>query len=50
MLIAAYTLVDDEGIRFADAVTYLELTLIVPAVGYALGVAWVRAARRSAPR
>ena len=28
---------DDEGIRFANAVTYLELTLIVPAVGYALG-------------
>lgn len=40
--IAAYTLVDDEGIRFANAVTYLELTLIVPAVGYALGVAWVK--------
>jgi len=40
--IAAYTLVDDEGIRFANAVTYLELTLIVPAVGYALGVAWLK--------
>ncbi len=40
--IAAYTLVDDEGIRYANAVTYLELTLIVPAVGYALGVAWVK--------
>jgi drug/metabolite transporter (DMT)-like permease len=36
--IAAYTLVDDEGIRFANAVTYLELTLIAPAVGYALGI------------
>ena len=40
--IAAYTLVDDEGIRYANAVTYLELTLIVPAVGYALGVGWVK--------
>lgn len=40
--IAAYTLVDDEGIRFANAVTYLELTLIAPAVGYALGLAWLR--------
>lgn len=37
--IAAYTLVDDEGIRFANAVTYLELTLLVPAVGYAAGIA-----------
>jgi drug/metabolite transporter (DMT)-like permease len=40
--IAAYTLVDDEGIRFANAVTYLELTLIAPALGYAAGLAWVR--------
>jgi drug/metabolite transporter (DMT)-like permease len=40
--IAAYTLVDDEGIRFANAVTYLELTLIVPAFGYALGIAWLK--------
>ena len=37
--IAAYTLVDDEGIRFANAVTYLELTLLVPAIGYATGIA-----------
>jgi drug/metabolite transporter (DMT)-like permease len=36
--IAAYTLVDDEGIRYANAVTYLELVLVLPAVGYALGV------------
>ncbi|HXV56692.1 MAG TPA: EamA family transporter [Gaiellaceae bacterium] len=42
--IAAYTLVDDEGIRFANAVTYLELTLVVPAVGYALGIAAVKGA------
>lgn len=40
--IAAYTLVDDEGIRYANAVTYLELTLIVPAIGYAAGVAAVK--------
>jgi drug/metabolite transporter (DMT)-like permease len=40
--IAAYTLVDDEGIRFANAVTYLELTLIVPAFGYALGMGWLK--------
>jgi drug/metabolite transporter (DMT)-like permease len=40
--IAAYTLVDDEGIRFANAVTYLELTLLVPAIGYAAGIAAVK--------
>jgi drug/metabolite transporter (DMT)-like permease len=40
--IAAYTLVDNEGIRFANAVTYLELVLVVPAVGYALGVGWIK--------
>jgi drug/metabolite transporter (DMT)-like permease len=40
--IAAYTLVDDEGIRFANAVTYLELTLLVPALGYAAGIAVVK--------
>ena len=31
--IAAYTLVDDKGIDYANAITYLELTLIVPAIG-----------------
>jgi drug/metabolite transporter (DMT)-like permease len=40
--IAAYTLVDDEGIRFANAVTYLELTLVVPAIGYAAGIVAVK--------
>jgi drug/metabolite transporter (DMT)-like permease len=40
--IAAYTLVDDEGIRYANAVTYLELTLIAPAAGYALGIGWLK--------
>ncbi|MGH3036058.1 MAG: EamA family transporter [Gaiellaceae bacterium] len=36
--IAAYTLVDDEGIRYASAITYLELSLVLPAVGYAAGI------------
>ena len=36
--IAAYTLVDDEGIRYANAITYLELALVVPAAGYAAGI------------
>ena len=40
--IAAYTLVDDRGVRFANAITYLELVLLVPAVGYALGIAWLK--------
>ena len=43
--IAAYTLVDDRGIRYANAVTYLELILIVPAIGYALGIAWFKGGR-----
>ena len=36
--IAAYTLVDDEGIRYANAITYLELALVVPAAGYAAAI------------
>jgi drug/metabolite transporter (DMT)-like permease len=40
--IAAYTLVDDEGIRYANALTYLELVLVFPAIGYALGIAWLK--------
>jgi drug/metabolite transporter (DMT)-like permease len=36
--IAGYTLVDKSGLRYADPLPYLELVLIVPAVGYA---AWV---------
>ncbi|MGH3038742.1 MAG: EamA family transporter, partial [Gaiellaceae bacterium] len=40
--IAAYTLVDDEGIQYANAITYLELILVVPAVGYALGIGWLK--------
>ena len=33
--IAGYTLVDNEGVKHADALPYLELVLIVPAVAYA---------------
>jgi drug/metabolite transporter (DMT)-like permease len=40
--IAAYTLVDDEGIRHANAITYLELSLVLPAVGYAAGILLVK--------
>jgi drug/metabolite transporter (DMT)-like permease len=36
--IAAYTLVDKEGVKHADALTYLELVLVVPAIAYA---AWI---------
>ena len=42
--IGAYTLVDDEGIRYANAITYLELSLVLPAVGYAAGIAGFRGA------
>lgn len=42
--IAAYTLVDDEGIRYANAITYLELSLVLPAVGYAAGIALFKGA------
>jgi drug/metabolite transporter (DMT)-like permease len=37
--IAAYTLVDDRGIEYANAISYLELTMLLPAVVYAAGVA-----------
>jgi drug/metabolite transporter (DMT)-like permease len=40
--IAAYTLVDNTGITYANALTYLELTLLVPAFAYAAGIAVVR--------
>jgi drug/metabolite transporter (DMT)-like permease len=33
--IAGYTLVDKEGLKHADALPYLELVLVVPAVAYA---------------
>lgn len=37
--IAAYTLVDDRGIEHANAISYLELSMLFPAVVYAAGVA-----------
>ena len=37
--IAAYTLVDDRGIEHANAISYLELTMLLPAVVYAAAVA-----------
>jgi drug/metabolite transporter (DMT)-like permease len=33
--IAAYTLVDQRGVRFANPTTYLEMVLVAPAVAYA---------------
>jgi drug/metabolite transporter (DMT)-like permease len=36
--IAAYTLVDNEGIRHANAITYLELSMLAPSLAYAAGV------------
>jgi drug/metabolite transporter (DMT)-like permease len=44
--IAGYTLVDKEGLRFADPLPYLELVLVVPALSYAgyIGRARLRAA------
>jgi uncharacterized membrane protein len=55
--IAAYTLVDDHGVRHADAVPYFECVLVLTTIPYALavvagrGYATVRAAvgRRSLP-
>ena len=40
--IAGYTLVDKEGLKHADAFTYLELVLIVPAVAYATWIGRTR--------
>src|SRR5205807_2471000 len=36
--IAAYTLVDKHGIRHAGPITYLELTMLFPALAYATGI------------
>lgn len=36
--IAAYTLVDAHGIRYADPIVYLELAMIPAAIGYVVGV------------
>jgi len=38
-VIASYTLVYKDGIRFARPVTYLELSMILPALAFAAGVA-----------
>lgn len=40
--IAGYTLVDNSGIERANALAYLELVMILPALGYAAGIAAVR--------
>jgi drug/metabolite transporter (DMT)-like permease len=40
--IAAYTLVDDEGIRHAAALSYFEIVLVLTAVPYAVAVALAR--------
>jgi drug/metabolite transporter (DMT)-like permease len=40
--IAGYTLVDKEGLRFADPLPYLELVLVVPAIAYAGWIGWAR--------
>ena len=40
--IAAYTLVDKHGIRYAAPFVYLELSMILPGVGYALVLARLR--------
>jgi drug/metabolite transporter (DMT)-like permease len=42
--IAAYTLVDDEGIRHAAALSYFELVLVLTALPYAAAVAMTRGA------
>jgi drug/metabolite transporter (DMT)-like permease len=42
--IAAYTLVDKSGVQRSEPVTYLELSMIMPAVVYAVAVARARGA------
>jgi drug/metabolite transporter (DMT)-like permease len=37
--IAGYTLVDNEGLRYADPIAYLELVMILPAVAYFTAIA-----------
>ena len=41
-MIASYTLLDKRGITHANPITYLELSMIPAALGYALGVVTVR--------
>lgn len=40
--IAAYTLIDKHGVRYATPIVYLELAMIPPTVAYAAGVAAVK--------
>lgn len=40
--IAAYTLIDNEGIEHANAITYLELSMVGPSIAYAAGVVAVK--------
>lgn len=42
--IAAYTLVDKEGIRYAAPFVYLELSMLLPGIGYAVALGYVRGA------
>lgn len=37
--IAAYTLIDKDGIRYANPIVYLELSMLLPALAYAGGIA-----------
>ena len=41
-VIASYTLLDKRGITHANPITYLELSMVPAALGYALGVLTVR--------
>src|SRR6266516_4424509 len=43
--IAAYTLIDKHGIRYATPLAYLELVMLVPAITYAVSVAGLRGAQ-----
>ena len=40
--IAAYTLVDKHGIRYAAPFAYLEISMLLPGIGYAAALAWLR--------
>src|SRR6266568_6725380 len=40
--IAAYTLIDKHGIRYATPLAYLELSMLVPAIGYAAAITALR--------
>jgi drug/metabolite transporter (DMT)-like permease len=40
--IAGYTLIDSHGIRYAGPITYLELSMLGPAIVYAAGVTRVK--------